>query len=447
MTVGFYTLGCKVNQYETQALSFLFQKEGIQTVPLEEHPDVVVLNSCTVTAESDRKDRQALRRLRREHPHALLILTGCMPQAFPESAAALSEPDIITGNAGNDRIIALLRRRMSTGEQVVDIPSHARQISPLVPDGFGERTRAYIKIEDGCNRFCSYCIIPTARGRVRSKPLEAIEAEARALAGRGFLEAVLVGINLSAYGGEGIDLADAVNAAARPSGLRRIRLGSLEPDQLTDDLIERLSHCQKLCPQFHLSLQSGCDATLRRMNRHYDTAFYRSLCQTLRERFGGEDGCAITTDVMVGFPGETQEEFDQSLSFVEEIGLAKVHIFAYSRREGTPAARAQDQICNAEKQRRSHIMMEAADRSARRFLSAQVGRVEEVLLETGGEDGLAHGFTANYTPVRICCKSGMPGQIEPIRITGVEENACVGIPAAVENRSAGGPFTANEPIV
>ena len=438
MTVGFYTLGCKVNQYETQALSRLFHQEGIQTVPLAEHPDVVVLNSCTVTAESDRKDRQALRRLRREHPSAVLILTGCMPQAFPDRAAALTEADIITGNAGNDRIIALLRRRMSTGGRVVDIPPHGGQISPLTPDGFGERSRAYIKIEDGCNRFCSYCIIPTARGRVRSKPLEAIEAEARALTGRGFREAVLVGINLSAYGGDGYDLADAVEVAARASGLERIRLGSLEPDQLTQGMIERLSNCKKLCPQFHLSLQSGCDATLRRMNRHYDTAFYRSLCQTLRERFGGTDGCAITTDVMVGFPGETAEEFAQSLSFVEGIGFAKVHVFAYSRREGTPAASAQGQISSAEKQRRSHAMMEAGSRGTRRFLSAQVGRVEEVLLETKGADGLSHGFTANYTPVRIGCKTASPGQMVPICITGVDGEECVGIPALAEDESGGG---------
>ena len=428
MTVGFYTLGCKVNQYETQALSRLLENQGIMTVALSERPDVIVLNSCTVTAESDRKDRQMLRRLRREHPSAVLILTGCMPQAFPDRAAGLMEADIVTGNAGNDRLPALLERYWSTGERVVEIPSHAKEISPFSPQGFGERTRAYIKIEDGCNRFCSYCIIPISRGRVRSKPVQAIEEEARGLAERGFLEVVLVGINLSAYGGEGYDLADAVAATARADGLRRVRLGSLEPDQLTPRLIERLSESEKLCPQFHLSLQSGCDSTLHRMNRHYDTAFYRSLCRTLRERFGGEDGCAITTDIMVGFPGETREEFEASLAFVEEIGFAKSHVFAYSKREGTPAARAVDQVPNAEKQRRSRAMIEAADRGARRFLDAQVGRTAEVLLEARGADGRSHGYTANYTPVRICGEYASPGRVLPVRITGVEGDECVGIP-------------------
>lgn len=428
MTAGFYTLGCKVNQYETHAMSRLLEQAGMETVPLSQSPDVVVLNSCTVTAESDRKDRQALRRLRREHPSAVLVLTGCMPQAFPQRAAALEEADVVTGNAGNDRLVELIERFLSTGERVVDIPTHAKQISSLSPDGFGDRTRAYIKVEDGCDRYCSYCIIPTSRGRVRSKPPEVVAAEAAALAERGFLEIVLVGINLSAYGhGEGYTLADAVEAAAQAPGLRRVRLGSLEPDQLTPAIIDRLAACDKLCPQFHLSLQSGCDQTLRRMNRHYDTAFYRQLCDRLRERFGGEAACAITTDVMVGFPGETQEEFAASLAFVEEIGFAKAHVFAYSRREGTVAARAPGQVAAAEKQRRSHAMMEAAARGSHRFLTAQVGRVEEVLLEAKAEGG-SHGYTANYTPVRLTGGCLPAGQVVCVRITGVEGECCVAQP-------------------
>lgn len=430
MTVGFYTLGCKVNQYETHALERLLKGAGFKTVSLSDSPDVVVLNSCTVTAESDRKDRQALRRLRREHPSAVLVLTGCMPQAFPERAAVLKEADVVTGNAGNDHLVELIQRFLSTRTQVVDIPSHPKQISPLIPDGFGERTRAYIKIEDGCNRFCSYCIIPTSRGRVRSKPPKEVAAEAAALAGRGFLEVVLVGINLSAYGqGKGYTLADAVEAAAKAPGLHRVRLGSLEPDQLTADIIDRLAGCEKLCPQFHLSLQSGCDQTLRRMNRHYDTAFYRNLCAHLRERFGGAQACAITTDVMVGFPGETEEEFADSLAFVEEIGFAKAHVFAYSRREGTVAARAADQITTAEKQRRSQAMIQAASRGSRRFLESQVGRVEEVLLETKDKAGFSQGYTANYTPVRLECEC-LPGQLLPVRIIGIEEEGCIARPEA-----------------
>ena len=429
VTAAFITLGCKVNQYESQALSGLFARAGMETVGLEEAPDVIVLNSCTVTAESDRKDRQSLRRLRREHPHAVLILTGCMPQAFPERAATLTQADIVTGNANNDHLLTLLERHRQTGERVVEIPTHSagEKISSLAPDGFGERTRAYLKIEDGCNRYCSYCIIPTARGRVRSKPLADIEREAVALAEKGFSEVVLVGINLSAYRTEqGEDLADAVLAAAGPAGLRRVRLGSMEPDQITPDMIDRLAGCDKLCPQFHLSLQSGCDETLQRMNRHYDTAFYRDVCARLRSRFGGEAACSITTDVMVGFPGESEEEFARSAAFVEEMSFAKAHVFAYSRRQGTPAANAPMQVTAAVKQSRSHAMIEAAGRGTARFLAAQIGRIEPVLLETRDAAGMYHGYTPNYTLVSLTASDGLTGKILPVRITGVQGECALG---------------------
>ena len=429
MTVGFYTLGCKVNQYETQALSALFASAGIATVPLSQSPDMVVLNSCTVTAESDRKDRQALRRLRREHPEAILILTGCMPQAFPEQASQLPEADIITGNGGNDRLLALVEEFSKKRAQIIDIPDHGEAISPLCPDGFGERSRAYIKIEDGCNRFCSYCIIPTARGRVRSKSPQAVAEEAKALAQKGFREVVLVGINLSAYGlKEEYDLADGVEAVAAIPGIQRIRLGSLEPDQLTPAIIDRLAACQKLCPQFHLSLQSGCDTTLHRMNRHYDTAFYRDLCTRLRRRFGGEDRCAITTDVMVGFPGETEEEFEASLAFVKEIGFAKAHVFAYSRRKGTVADRAEGQISAAQKAERSRRMIETTAEGSRRFLKSQIGQIQEVLIESRSPDGFAHGVTPNYTPVRLSPQGLTPGELVQVQITGVDGEDCLGRP-------------------
>lgn len=321
MKAAFYTLGCKVNQYETQAMMKQMAAAGYE---VEEHAggaaDVLVVNSCTVTGESDRKLRQLLRRLRREHPEAVIVLTGCMPQAFPDKAAELADADIVLGNAQRSAVAAHVEAFLARHERLVDIPHHAAAYERLSVDDFQGRTRAFVKIEDGCNRFCSYCIIPYARGRVRSRPLEELREEVAALAGRGFREVVLVGINLTAYGQDtGADIADAVSTAAAPAGIRRVRLGSLEPDHLTDALIARLAAQPKLCPQFHISLQSGCDATLRRMNRHYTSAEYAGLCARLRAAF---PGCALTTDVMVGFPGEDEDEFAQSLAFV----LSLIHI-------------------------------------------------------------------------------------------------------------------------
>ena len=323
MTVKIITLGCKVNQYESQAmLEALLAAAFTQAAP-DEAAGVVVVNSCTVTAQSDHKVRQALRRAKKDNPGAVTVLTGCMPQAFPDAAAALLEADIVLGNTKRSDLVPRLQEFLATKQRVVDIAPHVtgEPFEPLHVSEFHGRTRAFLKIQDGCDRFCAYCIIPYARGRVRSKALEDIRQEVAQLGQAGYKEVVLTGINLPAYGKElGLHLCDAVEAACEATGIQRVRLGSLEPEQLTPEVIARMASQDKLCPQFHLSLQSGCDATLRRMNRHYTTAEYGQIVGNLREAF---PGCAITTDVMVGFAGETEEEFEASLSFVRKIGFSK----------------------------------------------------------------------------------------------------------------------------
>ena len=425
VTVLFYTLGCKVNQYDTQTLKELFIRRGYALCPPGQTPDVVVVNTCTVTAESDRKGRQAVRRYARRYPDAVVCVTGCMPQARAEKADALAEAHVVIGNALNPRLPELVEQYRQTGERIVQVSPHREQpaFDALSSDNFEGRTRAFVKIEDGCNRFCSFCLIPYARGRVRSKPLDAVQAELAALAANGYREVVLAGIDLTAYGADlGLTLADAVEAAQQIPGIARVRLGSMEPDQLPDPLLDRLQACDKLCPQFHLSLQSGSDAVLKAMNRHYDTAFYADLVARLRERW---PGCAVTTDVMCGFPGETDEDFAATLAFMETVGFARVHAFLYSPREGTPAARM-EQLPAPVKNARMAALCAAADRLQQAFLQAQVGSARSVLLERRRPDGSWEGHTDHYVPVRVAAAGSPAGQILPVLITAAEEDFCRG---------------------
>lgn len=425
MKVHVITLGCKVNQYESQAMLQQLLHAGFSP-SMGESADVVLINSCTVTATSDHKVRQTLHRARRQNPGAVIVLTGCMPQAFPEEAEALTDADVILGNSNRSALLPDILTYLSTHQRIIDIVPHERKGSfePMQIEDFQERTRAFIKIQDGCNRFCSYCIIPYARGRVRSKPLEDLEQELRLLGERGFREIVLTGINLSAYGQElNLHLCDAVEAACRMPGIERVRLGSLEPEQLSLPVIQRLAAQKKLCPQFHLSLQSGCDATLRRMNRHYDTAEYREIVQNLRAAF---PNAAITTDIMVGFAGETEQEFAESLAFAEEIGFAKVHVFAYSRRPGTVAYSAPDQLTKEVKDRRSKAMIEVTLGTMREFFQRQVDQTAGVLFERECAPGVYEGYTENYTPVTVSCEKPLHGQILPVRITSAGEVGCTG---------------------
>lgn len=416
MNIAFYTLGCKVNQYETEVMRESFLQKGHSVVPYTAQFDAIIINSCTVTAESDRKTRQALNKFRKNNPNAIIALTGCMVQAFSQESKELKNADIIMGNTDVIKVVESVERFARDGQPIFEVCEHSKKEkfnTPPVKE-FAERTRAYMKIEDGCDRFCTYCIIPTARGRVRSKPIFEIKKEAQELAENGFSEIVLVGINLTSYGkGEDLNICDAVDAVCDTPGIKRVRLGSLEPDHITDEMLLRLKNQPKFCPQFHLSLQSGCDETLKRMNRHYDCDFFRDLVLRIRKMFPQS---SVTTDIMVGFAGETETEFLQSLEFVKEIGFAKSHIFAYSRRKGTMAYELKSQVNNSVKSKRSKMMIEATRKSEDDFLDALIGTTQNVLFETEiGEYFI--GYTENYCRVKIKSPRIKTGEIFKVKIT------------------------------
>lgn len=415
------TLGCKVNQYESQQMCEMLEAHGCIPAGADECADICIVNTCSVTSTADQKGRQTIGRMRRKHPGAIVCVTGCCAQGTPDKADLLAG-DIVIGNSNRERLWELITQFIERREKIVCVEPHAADFSGAPVHGCGERTRALIKIEDGCNRFCSYCIIPYARGRVRSRPLEDIAAEAHILA-HDFREVVLVGINLTAYGMcKAFDLADAVSTVAQVEGIKRIRLGSLEPDYLTDDLLDRLAACDKLCPHFHMSLQSGCTATLRRMNRHYTAEEYLDICRRLRQRW---PDCSITTDVMVGFAGETDEEFEQSLTFVRSAGFAKVHCFTYSRRPGTVADRLEGHVPPEVSAPRSTQMLRAASESALAFNRSQIGKAAEILIEREISPGVWEGFSRNYTPYRIS-GSFERGQLVTVTANDACEQFCTG---------------------
>ncbi|MGN0467468.1 MAG: tRNA (N(6)-L-threonylcarbamoyladenosine(37)-C(2))-methylthiotransferase MtaB [Acutalibacteraceae bacterium] len=427
MKVAFYTLGCKVNQYESQAMSEVLRKNGYEIVDSKEDADIYIVNSCTVTASADQKTRQAVRKFKRTHPQSIVVLTGCMPQAYPDNANELIEADIVTGNKSNSKLVDMLDTYSKFGKRIVNISIHEKgeSFSGDAITSFDERTRAYVKIQDGCNRYCSYCIIPTSRGPVRSKPLCQIKKEIEEIAENGYSEVVLVGINLSSYGlDSGESFHEAVTLACDVPGIKRVRLGSLEPDHLTDEVIESLAQNEKLCPQFHISLQSGCDKTLKAMNRHYTADEYRMLCKKLRSTF---KDCTLTTDVMVGFAGETQEDFEESLAFVKEIGFEKVHVFPYSVRTGTRAEKMGGQVEKKVKEERCHIMLEETQKIRNEFFKNQIGKTVSVLFESKTVSGFHCGHTANYTPVKIKSPLIACGDIRDVKITGVsDDDFCIG---------------------
>lgn len=427
MKIAFYTFGCKVNQYETQALRQQFAARGWEVLDFSHNApwDAVVVNSCTVTAEGDRKTRQLLRRLRRERPEGTICLTGCFPQAFPEAAAALSEADVITGSRNRRKLAEALDRFLATGERVVEIVPHrhGEDFETMAAESFGRRTRAFVKIEDGCENYCAYCIIPTARGPVRSKPLGELTEELTGLARGGYREVVLAGINLSAYGKDlGLRLIDAIEAAAAVPGLERIRLGSLEPDVIGPEDFARMAATGKVCPQFHLSLQSGCDATLRRMGRRYDTAHYLASVEEIRRRF---PLAAITTDVITGFPGETEEDFRECVAFVRRVGFSRLHVFPYSQRPGTRGAEMPNQVPVEVRKRRAGELIAVGEELRGAFLETMVGTTQTVLFEEGSSEGQT-GYTGNYTPVTVLTLENLQGQVRQVKLTGKIGDGCSG---------------------
>lgn len=399
MKVCFYTLGCKVNQYETQLMKESFERAGFEISNPASDCDVFVVNSCTVTGLGDKKTRNMLSRFRRMNPDGIRVLTGCFPQAFPDDAASLGLADIVTGTSNKDKIIAHVMTYMNTRVPIIDIVPHdaEEKIESTGVTSFNEHTRAFIKIQDGCDNRCTYCIIPKARGHVRSKPPEDIINEASLLAKHGYREIVLVGINLCFYGRDlGLSFSDAINAACSVDGIDRVRLGSLEPELISDSDLDIMVSNKKLCPSFHLALQSGCDKTLKAMARRYDTAFYSDLVDRIRLRF---PTASFTTDIMVGFPGETDDDFDDTLAFMKKIGFAHAHVFTYSPRPGTPAA-SFEQVSSYIKSMRTKVLIKYCEQLQTDFLDRQVGTTGKIIVEAK-TDGFFHGYTENYCNVKL----------------------------------------------
>ena len=424
MKYSIITLGCKVNSCESAAVSGAFEAAGYLPAGEDEAADVYVVNSCAVTGTGVKKARQAVSHYRGTAPEAVVVLCGCYPQAYPEEAARDAVgADIVIGNENKGNIPALVEEFRRNRERIVNVPELSRKFDEGSSAADLDRTRAFIKIEDGCDRFCTYCIIPTARGRVRSRTPQEIARQAEQSAAAGNREIVLTGINIGCYGEDiGCTPADAVRAA-QVLGIERVRLGSLEADTLTDEEIERLRSCEKLCPHFHLSLQSGSDEVLKRMKRRYTCAEYEALVDKLRRAF---PGCAVTTDIMVGFPGETDEEFAESMAFAEKIGFAKIHVFPYSIRQGTVAAMRTNQVLPHIKSARAKQMNRLAAELEQRFLAKQVGTVQTVLIEKRTSPEYCNGFTGSYIPVRIYGENIERHSLVKVKITAAEGNFCVG---------------------
>lgn len=431
MNIYYSTFGCKVNQYETENLRQKLGGLGYTSVEDMQQADIFIINTCTVTAQSDRKCRQLIHRMKKLSPDALIVMTGCYAQAFSEQAQQITECDIITGTSKAD-IPKLIEEFRQKRERLVRISAHEKNepFEPMTNRPSGSKTRAFVKIQDGCDCYCSYCIIPYARGHIRSKPLADLESEITALADGGYREIVLTGINLCFYGkdfGDGTRLADAVETACSINGIERVRLSSMEPEMILDEDIGRLSRLEKLCPQFHLSLQSGCDKTLRRMNRKYTCAEYEALCKKLRAAF---EDCVITTDIMVGFADETDEDFAETVSFAKRIGFEKVHIFPYSVRKGTAAEKFDGQVSRAVKEHRASELEAVCSQIRQDFLRSNIGKTVSVLFEKEKGDGWHRGYTKNYTPVKVRADDAdsWRWQTKNVRITGIDGDSCTAEP-------------------
>ena len=426
MNIAFYTLGCKVNQYETQALEQLFSQRGHTLVPFEDAADVYIINTCTVTAVSDKKSRQVIRRARKEAPDAVIAVCGCYPQTHPEDMDALSI-DLVSGTGDRLGFVELVEQAARERRPInaLDDAMQRRDFEVLPAGGLEGRTRAMLKVEDGCVNFCSYCIIPYARGRIRSLPLTQAVEQAKGLFAQGYREIVITGIEISSWGQEfrdGSSLIDLMEAVCAAVPQCRIRLGSLEPRPLTPEFCQRAAKLPNLCPHFHLSMQSGCDTVLKRMNRKYDSARYYQSVEWLREYFNNP---GITTDLIVGFPGETDEEFQQTLDFIRKCAFSAMHVFPYSKRPGTPAAARKDQILNAVKEERAHAAAAVAREMEQTYLERWVGQTVPVLLEEQ-RDGAWRGYTAEYAPVAVSCDDDLHNQVRQIRLERAEDGVLWG---------------------
>ena len=419
-----HNLGCKVNAYETEAMQHLLEEAGYEIVPFTQKADVYVINTCSVTNMADRKSRQMLHKAKKNNPDSIVVAAGCYVQTSEKEVLNDLSVDIVIGNDRKHDLVRLLEEYSldSVNDTVDDINDGKHDFEELFIDQTKEHTRAFIKVQDGCNQFCSYCIIPYARGRVRSRRFENVRAEVERLAANGFKEVVLTGIHLSSYGvdfEEATGLLELIQAVNAVKGIERIRLGSLEPKIVTEHFASELSKLDKICPHFHLSLQSGCDATLKRMNRKYTTKEYERGCELLRKYFVHP---AITTDVIVGFPGETEEEFEQTKAYLEHIHFYEMHIFKYSKRKGTRAAVMPDQIDEQIKAARSEKLIALGHDMSKEFRKFYIGKNEEVLFEEKaviGDKEYFVGYTKEYVKVAKKTAENLENQIVSGRISGM----------------------------
>ncbi len=426
ITVKFITLGCKTNIYESEAMAELFRRSGHEVVSGGAAADVCVINTCTVTGTGAGKSRKAVRRAKRQNPDAVIAVTGCLAQTEPDEVRGIGA-DIIIGNDGRSRIVELAEAALSGGRRdIVDDIMKVREYEEL-PTAVGQsRTRANLKIEDGCDNFCAYCVIPYARGPVRSRPLENITAEAETLAEAGYREIVLTGIHIGSYGKDlksGLSLIDVLEALNGISGVERVRLGSIEPPVITRGFVERASRLKSLCPHFHMSLQSGCGETLRRMKRRYTPDEYYRAVGMLREMI---PDASITTDLMVGFPGETDEEFEESYGFCEKVGFMRMHVFKYSVRNGTEAERLPNHVSERVKEERSRRVIRLAERMRESFYKKYDGAVLPVLLEKR-QNGVYHGTTPNYMDAYMRAEPGLEGAEAEIVFSASGESEIINI--------------------
>ena len=418
-----HNLGCKVNSYETEAITQLLKKAGYEIVSFQDQADVYIINTCSVTNMADRKSRQMLHKAKKQNPNAVVVATGCYVQTATEKVAQDLSIDLVVGNNRKKDIVEILNEyyaEKEAGEQVkeeyvIDI-NHTDEYEDLEISTVTEHTRAHLKIQDGCNNFCSYCIIPYARGRIRSRTMESIKAELERLSASGFKEIVLTGINLSCYDDNGKKLIDVIEMADNVNGIERIRLGSLDPEVVTEDFVERLGKVKKICPHFHFSLQSGCDKTLKAMNRHYTSDEYYEKCQLIRKHI---DNPAFTTDVIVGFPGETEEDYISSREFVKKVKFAELHVFKYSKRDGTVAAKMPNQIDEKIKTLRSEDLIKTGEELTKEFRQAKIGQdttvlFEEKILLDNKEYWVGH--TVDYIKIAVPEKENLEGQIRKVNV-------------------------------
>lgn len=424
-TAAFLTLGCKVNTYETEAVEELLKSHGYKIGNFEEYADIYIINTCTVTAMSDKKSRQMIRRTRKLNPDAIVVVMGCYSQKSPKEILQIEEVNLVLGTSNRKAILKEIENISSTDKKIVveDIMK-IRDFEELEINEVRDRARALVKIQDGCDRFCSYCIIPYTRGPVRSRHIESIIEEVKRIVSNGYKEIVLTGIHVASYGkdlGE-IKLIDVIEEISKIEGLERIRTSSVEPIIITEDFVQRLSKISKFCPHFHLSLQSGSDSVLKRMNRRYNSEEYRRAVELIRSQF---PLAAITTDVIVGFPEETVEEFDQTYEFLKALSLYETHIFKYSPREGTKAAEMKDQVDPMIKNQRSDILLELNIKNKLEFEKKHIGKTVGVLVETF-ENGYAIGHTQNYIKVGIKASENIINQIVAVEITDVTEQFVIG---------------------